>query len=127
MLLLDAFDKMKALPIIEVGSDHLGERVYKQKHGTCYKGLCPMHTEKHASFYLKPRINIYICYGCGELGGPIRLTLKLLDKEKAREYLLRKTEMPRQLAKDDRFFEWLWQMEDEIVHSRNSEFDRWVT
>lgn len=36
--------------------------------GANYKGLCPFHSERSPSFNVRPAINRYHCFGCGETG-----------------------------------------------------------
>ncbi len=46
----------------------IGEQVELHKAGTNYKGICPFHGEKTASFMVSPQLQIYKCFGCGEGG-----------------------------------------------------------
>ncbi len=72
--------KLSRLNVVEVGLFYLGERISKRPISGNYLGLCPFHGEKTPSFYLKPRQNIFKCYGCGTSGGPLRLDLELGEK-----------------------------------------------
>lgn len=45
--------------------------------GSSFKGLCPLHNEKTASFHIYPESNRFKCYGCGESGDVITLTMLL--------------------------------------------------
>ena len=45
-----------------------------RKMGKQYCGLCPFHTERTPSFYIKN--NRYTCYGCGEYGDSIAFYMK---------------------------------------------------
>ena len=54
------------LSVVEV----VGETVTLKKAGTTYKGLCPFHGEKTASFVVTPVRESWHCFGCG-LGGDI--------------------------------------------------------
>ncbi|MGH9402095.1 MAG: CHC2 zinc finger domain-containing protein [Terriglobia bacterium] len=40
--------------------------------GAEFVGLCPLHPEKHPSFYVNPRKNLFYCHGCGQGGDLIR-------------------------------------------------------
>ncbi len=44
--------------------------------GSAFKGLCPFHREKSASFYVNPARQIYKCFGCGEGGDVISFLMK---------------------------------------------------
>src|SRR5215210_1292245 len=50
--------------------DVVGETVALKKAGTTYKGLCPFHGEKTASFVVTPGRETWHCFGCG-LGGDV--------------------------------------------------------
>src|SRR5438046_7313437 len=50
--------------------DVVGETVQLKKAGTTYKGLCPFHGEKTASFTVTPGRDSWKCFGCG-LGGDV--------------------------------------------------------
>jgi len=47
-----------------------------QPHRTCrgdeFAGLCPLHRESRASFYVNARKNLFFCHGCGRGGDLIR-------------------------------------------------------
>ncbi len=62
------------LPILNVVQDF----VVLKKAGTNYKGICPFHTEKSASFMVSPSKQIWHCFGCG-LGGDIFEFIKLME------------------------------------------------
>lgn len=36
--------------------------------GKNYKALCPFHTEKTPSFFVKPESDSFACYGCNKFG-----------------------------------------------------------
>ena len=50
--------------------DVVGQTVQLKKSGSTYKGLCPFHGEKTASFDVTPARESWKCFGCG-LGGDI--------------------------------------------------------
>ncbi len=50
--------------------DVVGETVALKKAGTTFKGLCPFHGEKTASFVVTPGRDSWHCFGCG-LGGDV--------------------------------------------------------
>ncbi|MEO8229020.1 MAG: DNA primase [Chloroflexota bacterium] len=50
--------------------DVVGQTVQLKKSGSTFKGLCPFHGEKTASFYVTPARESWKCFGCG-LGGDI--------------------------------------------------------
>ena len=62
------------LPILGVVQDF----VQLKKAGTNYKGVCPFHSEKTASFMVSPQKQIWHCFGCG-LGGDIFEFIKLME------------------------------------------------
>lgn len=71
---------LEKLSVVEVGLFYLGDKVQKRPVSHKYKGLCPFHTEKTPSFYLEPKRNRFICYGCKEEGGPLLLDHLLGEK-----------------------------------------------
>lgn len=48
-----------------------------KKSGSNYKGLCPFHNEKGASFMVNQNLQIYKCFGCGEAGDVINFVEKI--------------------------------------------------
>ena len=48
-----------------------------KKSGSNYKGLCPFHNEKGASFMVNQNLQIYKCFGCGESGDVISFVQKI--------------------------------------------------
>lgn len=59
--------------IVEVVSSYLEIK----KSGSNYKGLCPFHNEKGASFMVNQNLQIYKCFGCGEAGDVINFVEKI--------------------------------------------------
>jgi DNA primase len=56
--------------------DVVGETVQLKKAGTTYKGLCPFHGEKTASFTVTPARDSWKCFGCGEGGDVFSFVMK---------------------------------------------------
>jgi hypothetical protein len=48
-----------------------------RKSGKALVGLCPLHNEKHPSFYIYPETNSCWCYGCNQ-GGDVINFMRLL-------------------------------------------------
>jgi DNA primase len=46
----------------------IGRTVALKRVGASYSGLCPFHSEKTPSFYVRPQTQSYHCYGCGKWG-----------------------------------------------------------
>jgi len=55
-------------------------RVQLSKSGRDWKGLCPFHGEKTASFYVVPDKRIFHCFGCGATGDAIKFVMDLEGK-----------------------------------------------
>ena len=53
-------------------SDIVGKHVKLSRAGREYKGCCPFHNEKTASFYVNDQKGFYHCFGCGAHGDSIR-------------------------------------------------------
>jgi DNA primase catalytic core len=49
----------------------IGATTSLKKAGRSWKGLCPFHTEKSASFHVHPDKGFYYCFGCGAKGDAI--------------------------------------------------------
>ena len=46
----------------------VGEYTNLRRSGRQLLGLCPLHPERHPSFYLHPRKQVFHCFGCGKGG-----------------------------------------------------------
>src|SRR5437588_12455490 len=55
-------------------------RVPLAKSGRDFKGLCPFHGEKTASFYVVPDKRMFHCFGCGATGDAIKFVMQLEGK-----------------------------------------------
>jgi hypothetical protein len=67
---------------IEIAQNYPIEKIAEQhfdikRVGNRYKALCPFHNEKTPSFHLFTDSNRYYCFGCGESGNVINLTMAL--------------------------------------------------
>lgn len=69
----EKIEQARNFPIYEVASRFI-ELI---QYGNNYIGLCPLHNEKHASFYLYTENNSYHCFGCQAHGDVIQLTQEL--------------------------------------------------
>jgi DNA primase len=70
----DKVDEVKsATDIVEV----VGDYVQLKRAGSNWKGLCPFHNEKSASFNVNPARGIFKCFGCGEGGDAIAFVQKV--------------------------------------------------
>src|SRR4029079_12641610 len=49
----------------------VGEHLALKRVGARYRGLCPFHQEKTASFYVNQDLGVYKCFGCGVSGDAI--------------------------------------------------------
>ncbi|GAB1475249.1 DNA primase [Bacillota bacterium] len=69
--------------------DVIGRHVQLKKAGNNYKGLCPFHNEKTASFMVSGDKQIFTCFGCGASGDVIEFTKRYnnLDFQEAIEKL----------------------------------------
>lgn len=69
----ERIEQAREFPIYEVASRF----IELMKNGNDYVGLCPFHSEKHASFRIYAENGHYHCYGCGAHGDVIQLTQEL--------------------------------------------------
>jgi DNA primase len=56
--------------------DLIGRYVTLKKAGRSFKGLCPFHQEKTASFTVNPERGIFHCFGCGENGNALTFLMR---------------------------------------------------
>ncbi len=57
--------------------DLIGQHVLLRKVGNYWKGSCPFHSEKTASFTVSPHREIFYCFGCQETGDVISFVSKI--------------------------------------------------
>lgn len=72
----------------------VGEHVTLKSAGVgSMKGLCPFHDERSPSFHVRPQLNLWHCFGCGEGGDVISFVQKIdhLGFAEAVEYLAGRT------------------------------------
>jgi len=76
-----------SIPILNIASQ---EVKCLRKVSKNYVGLCPLHQEKHPSFYLYPETNSFYCFGCNKGGDVIKLVELLynLPFREAVKYLI---------------------------------------
>ncbi len=55
----------------------IGRYVNLKRSGSSWKGLCPFHRDKTASFFVSPSRNTWKCFGCGEGGDVISFLMKI--------------------------------------------------
>lgn len=63
----------EAADIVEVVEDY----VKLKRSGRSWKGLCPFHDERTASFHVTPDLGIYKCFGCGESGDVFNFVMQM--------------------------------------------------
>lgn len=63
----------EAADLVEV----VGDYVKLKRSGRSWKGLCPFHDEKTASFHVTPDMGIYKCFGCGESGDVFNFVMEM--------------------------------------------------
>ncbi|MCW9707246.1 DNA primase [Aliifodinibius sp. 1BSP15-2V2] len=62
-----------AADIVEVVEDY----VKLKRSGRSWKGLCPFHDERTASFHVTPDLGIYKCFGCGASGDVFNFMMEM--------------------------------------------------
>ncbi len=55
--------------------DVVSETVKLRRAGMYYSGLCPFHSERSPSFFVRESSNSYTCYGCGASGNVISFVM----------------------------------------------------
>lgn len=73
---------------LEIFSEHVSLR----QTGKTWKGLCPFHNEKTASFHVNPEQGLWYCFGCGAGGNLFQFLMKIntLTFPEAKEILAKK-------------------------------------
>lgn len=81
----DKVQKVLAVPIERVVS----RIVQLHRSGKNLKGLCPLHKERSASFFIYPETNRFWCFGCNTGGNSINLIQQMynLSFKEAVQYL----------------------------------------
>ncbi len=62
----------RRLPLLSYLEQH-GWKMLRRGGGDEVAGLCPLHRETQASFYVNRRKNVFYCFGCGRGGDLIQL------------------------------------------------------
>lgn len=72
--------------------DFISDYVQLKKSGQNYKGLCPFHSEKTASFMVSQSKQIFHCFGCGMGGDVVSFLMKHdnLSFNEATRYIAKK-------------------------------------
>ena len=58
----------------------VGRHVELKKSGKSFKGRCPFHQEKSASFYVTPELKRFKCFGCQAGGDAIAFVQRYLGR-----------------------------------------------
>src|SRR6266480_1119222 len=76
--------------------EEIGLVVSLQKSGKAFKGLCPFHNERTASFYVFAESQTWRCFGCNEGGDVFSFVQKQqgLEFREALHYLAEKAGVP---------------------------------
>lgn len=86
MISKDSIERVKSeASIVTVVS----ETVKLRRAGMYYSGLCPFHSERSPSFFVRESSNSYTCYGCGASGNVISfvMAMRAMTFPDAVEYL----------------------------------------
>lgn len=54
-----------------------GQVTQLRRSGRQFLGLCPLHSERHPSFYVHPHKQVFKCFGCGAGGDVFALVMKV--------------------------------------------------
>ena len=74
MISQESIERVKtSANIVEVVS----ETVKLRRAGMYYSGLCPFHSERSPSFFVRESTNSYTCYGCGASGNVISFVMSM--------------------------------------------------
>jgi len=57
--------------------DVVGDYVNIKRSGSRFKGSCPFHDEKTASFIVTPSMGIYKCFGCQRAGNSVGFLMEI--------------------------------------------------
>lgn len=90
---MEVKDQIKrSISIIDVASLY----VNLKPAGKYYKGLCPFHTEKTPSFFVKPENDTFTCYGCNKFGDMFTLIQEMenIGFPEAINFLIEKFNIP---------------------------------
>ncbi len=72
MIAQESIERVKSeANIVEVVS----ETVQLRRAGMYFSGLCPFHSEKSPSFFVRDSSNTYTCFGCGAAGNVISFVM----------------------------------------------------
>lgn len=71
----DQIQRALAVPIEDIASQH----TKLHRSGKNLVGLCPLHEEKHPSFYIYRHTNSFFCFGCKKAGNSINLVRLLRE------------------------------------------------
>jgi hypothetical protein len=58
---------------------YAGEFTKLRRSGRQLIGLCPIHSERHPSFYVHPERQVFKCFGCGAGGDIFEFIMRVTD------------------------------------------------
>lgn len=75
--------------------DVIGQSIQLRQAGTYWKGPCPFHAEKDASFTVSPERSIFYCFGCHASGDVIGFIARLenMSQTEAAHYLVERYQL----------------------------------